>query len=1295
MSDTLFPLTLTERRFWLWEHLFSGARVGNLGVRVDVQGDLDVDAWRAAFVATALAPALRTRIVERDGEFWGRLGDPGALEVVEHVTDADVQRAYKDVVRAPFTHGRDALLRGCLLRFSKTKSMLVIGTHHAMVDGWSFASALPRAFGAALRGTPPSWDAQRWLADRQATPPPDPARVAADRAFWAERLKDTNPLPYPTPRTPPAAASGRGSEAFVPLPRALLQRVDDFASSLGARPVHVWLALVMAEVARATGSKDVLTATTSANRAGAKDADGASEPRIGCTMRSNLLFARLTKDACFTDVVAAARNAVREGLAHPDFVLEDLGQLGEDAPGVSTLLNYLPVKAWDDDLDGAVVHSERVFHGGTGTRTAFSVNAADTTPQLLVHLDADVFADVAAERMGRRLLCMLDAALVDPSMPITRLPRLVDEDRAAMARAQGTKESRVPVTGGTLDACFERDFDIDAAANPRPALVHDERVIVRQELLRRGRHLARQLVQRGVGPGRYVVFQLHDPLLVLQAIVGVVFAGGAWVPTDITSPQARLASIVQACDAVLVLSDDDVRAMLDAEVDESIVLPKPAPRDPVYAIFTSGSTGKPKGVILSHDSVVSQVQGRHGLGFPLVHSYLNFAPFYFDGCIEPLLWTLTTGGTLHLLDEDQRKDPALVRRLLRERRITNTSAVPTLWSAVLESDTQPLVDLKFVIVGGEALTAPLVKKHKEQAPFARFVNEYGPTESTVYSTAWDVPLDPLPNTILIGTSAPHVTCHVLDNDDQPAPAGEPGELVVSGRGIADGYLKMPEQTAKVFVRDLCVPGETAYRTGDVVRMHDDGNMEWLARKDDQVKVRGVRIELGEVEAALASLPGVLEVAAVVRGGRLIGYVAPAVHGESQALSLLAEKLPVTMMPSSIVALSVLPKSGSDKIDKKKLPEPQATVEEVVPPRPGLETTIADIWADVLGVSPISATRSFFAYGGHSLKAATVVARLKQATGRDVPLSSLMTARTVAALAALLEPSSLATEASSSSSSSSDPALRLVIPLQEAAPRTPGPVVVFLPGIGGHVFTFTAIAERLRYRAVGLRAWGAEHGEVPFGTLQGMAQKNLDALAAAGITDFALAGYSMGARVAFEMAVQMAAAGKKPARLFLFDAMAPGYPKKLPVWRRAWMHASTFLRADVAGKISYMKDRAISLRHKRAFARGDAAALVDEVPDIDPATRPLLERLWGTAALANESWWPASALDVWTTLFTASTPIQWDAHKMNDPLLGWGVWLKRPIDNVVLAGQHLELFDEKNHAQIADVIDAALHGKGRG
>jgi amino acid adenylation domain-containing protein len=1293
MSDIFFPLTRTERRFWLWEHLFPGARVANLGVRADVRGALDVDAWRAAFAATALAPALRTRVVEREGEYWGHLGDPAALEIVENATEADVQRALEQVVRAPFVHGHEPFLRGRLLRLSSTEAVLVVGTHHAMVDGWSFASALPRAFGRALRGLPLDFDVERWLERRATASSVRPVDLEADREFFATRLKDVHPLPYPTPRTPPPVASGRGVEAFVPLSLELLERVDAVATMLGARPVHLWLAVVMAEVARATGSKDVLMATTSANRGVEQENDGVLAQSIGCTMRSNLLFARLSEPMSFVELVGAARTAVREGLAHPHFALEDLGSLGEEAPSASTLLNYLPVKAWDDDLDGAIVHSERVFQGGTGTRTAFSVNAADTKPQLLVHLDADVFSESAAARLGRRLLQQLTTALADPAMPFSRWPRWVDEDRAAFARAQGTKESRIPVKGGTLGPLLVADFDVDDERNPRPALVHDERVVTRRDLLETGRLLARHFVHRGVGPGRYVVLRIHDPLLFVQTVVGVVFAGGAWVPTDVTSPPSRIASIVADCDAVLVLNDDDVKVLLHTAALGGTPLPTPRPEDPAYAIFTSGSTGKPKGVILSHDAVVAQLQGRVGLGFPAAASYLNFAPFFFDGSVEPLLWTLTTGGTLHLLDENQRKDPALVRRVLRERKITNTSAVPTLWSAVLESEDRPLEDLTFVIVGGEALTVPLVQKHKEQAPRARFVNEYGPTESTVYSTAWDVPLAPLPTTILIGTSAPHVSCHVLDAFDQPAPAGEPGELVVSGRGVADGYLKMPEQTAKAFVLDLCVAGERAYRTGDIVRLHDDGNFEWLARKDDQVKVRGVRIELGEVEAGLAQLPGVLEVAAVVRSGRLLGYVAPAVLTENEVLAFLVGKLPTAMIPSTIVCLPSLPKSGSDKIDKKKLPEPKTANEDIIVPRPGLETVVATLWANVLGVSPISATRSFFAYGGDSLKAAVVVARLKQATGRDVPLSALLGARTVRGLAAFVE-------SSSSSSSSPLPSLSvpssassrphgLVVPLQEERTSTTGPTVVFLPGIGGHVFTFAGIAERLQHRAVGLRAWGAERGEEPCSTLEAMATKNLEALEASGIEDCALAGYSMGARVAFEMAVQASLRGKKPVRLFLFDVMAPGYPQKLPPLARVWDHTSAFLRADRRGKVAYVKDRLVSLREKIAFARRDADAFVDEVPGLDPALRPQLHALWGKAALANQAWWPRTALSVPTTLFTSATPIRWLGNKMDDPLLGWTRWLHIPIEHIVLPGAHLELFAEHNHATIASALDRAL------
>jgi non-ribosomal peptide synthetase component F len=796
-DDDLFPLSLIERRFWLWEHLFPAARVASLGVRVELSGAVDVDAWREAYAAVAWAPALRTRIVERDGMFLGRLGAPSALQVVEDANKAELERAFAEVIAAPYVADQDAVFRGRLVRFSSTQAVLFIGVHHAMIDGWTLASAIPRAFGAALRGRPPQWDVARWFAARAASLQPDPSKVAADRAFFAERLRRFTALPYPTPKVPPPSSSGRAHEALVPVSSALLAQVDSAASTLGARPVHLWLATVMTELARASGRRDVLLGTTNANRPAGSTDDGLDERSIGCMVRSSLLCASLPDGASFRDVVAAARAAVRDGLAHPDFMLEDLSQLGDDAPRASMVFNYLPIPAWADDLDGLVASSERLFSGGTGTTAAVSVNPKSSRPQLRVHLDADVFSADQALHLGERIVAILEAGLREPSLPMARLPRLLAHDRVAIERAQGRPESRSPVVGGTLGPLLAADFANEGGGPQRPALVHDDRVISRDELSARGRRLASRLVARGVGPGRFVVLQIHDPLLVMQAIVGVVWAGGAWVPTDVHSPPHRLEAIVDACDAALILRDDDVVAMLTEAVDAATLegpWAAPRPVDPVYAIFTSGSTGRPKGVILSHDAVVTQLQGRVGLGFPRVRSYLNFAPFFFDGCIEPLLWTLTTGGTLHVLDEEQRKDPLLVRRLLRERAITNTSAVPTLWSAVLEAEDAPLLDLEFVIVGGEALTIPLVKKHREQAPRARLVNEYGPTESSVYSTAWDVPLAPLPTTILIGTSAPHVRCHVVDAFDELAPVNEPGELVVSGRGLADGYLKMPEET---------------------------------------------------------------------------------------------------------------------------------------------------------------------------------------------------------------------------------------------------------------------------------------------------------------------------------------------------------------------------------------------------------------------------------------------------------------------------------------------------------------------
>jgi thioesterase domain-containing protein/acyl carrier protein len=532
--------------------------------------------------------------------------------------------------------------------------------------------------------------------------------------------------------------------------------------------------------------------------------------------------------------------------------------------------------------------------------------------------------------------------------------------------------------------------------------------------------------------------------------------------------------------------------------------------------------------------------------------------------------------------------------------------------------------------------------------------------------------------------------------------GEPGELVVSGLGVADGYLHAPDVTARVFVRGLLHPDEVAYRTGDVVRLRADGNLEWLGRRDHQVKLRGVRIEMGEVEAALAALPHVDEVAAVVRDGALIGYVAPGPVDEAAALQQLTQRLGEAMTPSSLVVLPTLPKTANDKIDRKALPAPRVD-DTIVEPAAGLERLIADVWQEVLGLDRVSATRSFFAYGGHSLKAAVVVSRLKAQLGRDVPLSALMTARTVRALAATLAPSTPASSTTrpatgtatttTTTTRTTNPAAApgpsgptLLLPLHEPDVPKDRTAVVFLPGVGGHVFTFAGIASRLGGPAWGLRALGAEADEQPLDSIEAMAERNLLELDRAGLGDVVLAGYSMGARVAFEMCRQMQARGRPPRHLVIFDAFAPGYPKPLPGWHRAVLHVADFAARDRRGKAAYVRDRIASLTQKRAFARGDADAFaVADLTDVDPVRRAALQQLHGTGTLADHRYEPSGTVDVPTTVFAAAEGFRWVATRTDDALLGWAERVRASVTRVTLQGNHLGLFADDNIEHMASVL----------
>jgi amino acid adenylation domain-containing protein len=1045
-------------------------------------------------------------------------------------------------------------------------------------------------------------------------------------------------------------------------------------------------------------------------------------------VRTKALRVAFADDASFADVVAAARAAVRASLDHDAFDAEELGQIGAPPPGA--LFNYIPFPAFDGVIPGVVVQAGRILSGGTAFPLALTVDEQGHPRRLVVEVDADVFDADFARRLGERLRVLLDDALADATRSARQLRRLTSVDVAARAALDAPPAERALVVGGHLAPLVAADL----AAGRAPALVAiadaadpgRDVEVGRDELLRRSRAIAASLQRGGLGRGDPVGVSCRDPVAAITAILGALLAGCAYVPLDVAAPPRRREAIVAAAGLRVVLDDDAVAARIaDAGAARPRVVDHGADeRSPAYVIFTSGSTGTPKGVVVPHRAVVAQLQARQALGFPAVQRALLLAPLFFDGSVETLFWSLTTGGTLFLLDDDARRDPLAIRRALSRRRITYTSAVPALWSAMLEAapaDVEPLDALGFVIVGGEKLTPSLVDRHNAVTA-ARLVNEYGPTEATVFATAWTAPSPgtPAPERIPIGRCAPHVMVDIVDDQLQPVPVLEPGELLIGGPGLADGYARDEDATAAAFVArpagadidDAAIPcgpraGERVYRTGDLVRLRPDGQLEWLGRRDDQVKLRGVRVEPGEVEAALLA-EGAAEAIVVADEQHLRAWVAPGTLDEATLLARLRERLPEALLPARIVVMDRLPRTANDKVDKRALP-PADVDDAVVPPATPTEAVVARVWSEVLGVAPVSVTRSFFALGGHSLKAALIVRKVADQLDVDVPLSSLLLARTVRELSRVIDARRLTTTSSATASTTTTTTtttptatttttttettrVPLLLPLGDGVGL---PRVVFLPGIGGHVFTFAGIAAHLGVGAAGLRAFGAEPGEEPCATVEQVAARNLDELDRAGVgDDIVFAGYSFGGLVAFEMAQQRARAGRPPRHLVVFDTMAPGYPKKLPAWTRARLHAEHIVQEDWGGRLAYLRDRLDSVREKvnftlaRAEAFGNAFGLNEEQRRaLTPAQQAQLERLAGVSTLAHRRYWPRAPLAVPLTLFAAAERTQWAATVMDDPLLGWRAWASGPLRRVELAGTHLGLFTGDNPRRAAATLDA--------
>ena len=649
-------------------------------------------------------------------------------------------------------------------------------------------------------------------------------------------------------------------------------------------------------------------------------------------------------------------------------------------------------------------------------------------PRAELHVAPELVASGAADVLAQALAALVTVSANNVGTPVAEVALTTDSATDGLAARSGPA-----ARGGETTAA--RLFEQAAARTPDAvALVAPDATLTYRDLDTRANRLAHRLRELGVGRETAVGLCMERSASSIVAVLGVLKAGGAYVPLNYEHPAARLAHQLAETQAPVLLTESSVSDRLPPfegvvlRVDDERTLagsrdvaPEPvnAPDDLVYVMYTSGSTGLPKGVGVTHRNLSAYATGildRLDLLDATGVSFAAVSALSTDLGNTSIFAALLGGGTLHLVSPADAMDGARFADYLRKRPVDVLKITPSHLRAILDAgETAGVLPRRWLLLGGEALSWQLLERVRSRAPACRVVNHYGPTETTVGSCTFEVETaEPKGSTVPIGSPLPGERLYVVDRRLRLLPVGIPGELCIGGAGVARGYVGQPEQTSERFLADPFVGGgqERIYRTGDRVRMLADGNVEFLGRVDDQVKIHGHRVEPSEIEVVLSGHPAVRQSAVVARDAgdgehQLVAYIVPSGEVATEQLqAFVREALPVHMVPARFVTLDAIPLTANGKVDRRSLPEPGEEIgAEYVAPRTPLEESLAAIWQELLGVERVGVHDDFFALGGHSLLATQAVLRIRSTIG-DVPLHSLFNAPTIAALAEAIEAAEL-------------------------------------------------------------------------------------------------------------------------------------------------------------------------------------------------------------------------------------------------------------------------------------------------
>ncbi|RQO54942.1 non-ribosomal peptide synthetase [Pseudomonas sp. KBW05] len=1006
------PQSLAQNRLWITWQLDPQSSAYTIPGALRLRGELDEDAVRQSFQHLIQRhEALRTRFYERDGQAFQRV-DPSTdfdLQIIDlsdlpnAEREARAQQIREDEARTQFDLEKGPLLWVTLVRLDDEDHQLLVTLHHIIADGWSLnilIDEFSRLYAATSQGhaleLPPlalqyadygSWQRQ-WLAEGEGQ---------RQLAYWKTQLGEEHPtlsLATDHPRTSQHIHSA--SRHSVRLDARLSAAIRQAAQANEATPFMLLLAAFQTLLYRYSGQRDIRIGVPNANRPRQE-----TQGLIGFFINTQVLRAELDGQLPFNHLLAATRESTLGAQAHQDLPFEQLLEAFPQAREQG--LFQVMFNHQQRDLSAlrrlpGMLADELAWHSREAKFDLQLHSEEDRNGRLSLSFDyADELFDTATiERLAEHFINLLHAVCEQPQQAIGDLPLMQQQPQPWGEAPCAAAQQWLP------------DL-LNAQTSDHPALVWQDGSLTFAQLHTQANRLAHYLRDKGVGPDVRVAIAAERSPQLLIGLLAIIKAGGAYVPLDPDYPAERLAYMLDDSGVELLLTQTSLLEQLPAAEGVCVIAMDSLhldswPTQPpglhlhgdnlAYVIYTSGSTGQPKGVGNTHAALAERLQWMQAT-YQLNETdvLMQKAPISFDVSVWECFWPLITGCRLVLAGPGEHRDPHRIAQLVQQHGVTTLHFVPPLLQLFID---EPLAaectSLRRLFSGGEALPAELRNRVLAQLPAVQLHNRYGPTETAINVTHWHCRAEDGERSP-IGRPLGNVICRVLDEHLNLLPLGVPGELCIGGIGLARGYLGRAGLTAERFIADpLGAAGARLYRTGDRVRWNADGVLEYLGRLDQQVKLRGFRVEPEEIEARLLALDGIAQAVVLVRDAQLIGYyTAHTELDEQDVKTALAAELPEYMVPALLMRLDAMPLSPSGKLDRRALPEPVWQTREHIEPETALQQQIAAIWREVLGLPRIGLRDDFFALGGHSLLATQIISRTRQACDVELPLRTLFEA----------------------------------------------------------------------------------------------------------------------------------------------------------------------------------------------------------------------------------------------------------------------------------------------------------------